>query len=250
MSHDRSSPPPAGPDPDFPWLGPETHFEFPDPAAGPDFAPLAQGGNLSPGMLLSAYRQGIFPWYSEGDPVLWWSPEPRFVIYPEKAHVSATMRKILRQQRYTITFDTCFQDVIRCCSQSPRPGQGGTWISDDFIIGYSALHRLGRAHSVEAWLDGQLVGGLYGVAVGAIFCGESMFSRADNASKAAFLTLSWQLRRLGVPLIDSQVRTALFESLGAEHIPRQRYLEELTAYRDKNLLDGSWTQLFQTPAEF
>jgi leucyl/phenylalanyl-tRNA--protein transferase len=232
---------PAGPDPDFPWLSGDQRIEFPDPAGAPDFAPLAHGGNLSPGMLLSAYHSGIFPWYAEDDPVLWWSPNPRFVIFPAKAHLSGSMRKVLRQGCFTITADTVFPQVIRHCSMAPRPGQDGTWIGEEFIRGYTELHALGHAHSVEAWQDGELVGGLYGVSVGSVFCGESMFSKATNASKAAFLTLARWLDAAGVPVIDSQVHTELFESLGAEHIPRDEYLAILAANRDRPLLHGSWT---------
>jgi leucyl/phenylalanyl-tRNA--protein transferase len=195
-------------------------------------------------MLLSAYETGIFPWYSEEDPVLWWSPDPRFVIFPERAHVSASMRKVLRQGRFRFSFDTCFSRVIGACSLAPRPGQNGTWISADIVSAYEELHRLGHAHSVEAWQEDELVGGLYGVSVGRIFCGESMFSTVSNASKASFLTLAVQLRNLGVPVIDSQVHTELFASLGAEHIPRDQYLDLLAANRYEALLHGSWTDRF------
>lgn len=229
---------------DFPWLGLDERFEFPDPRRAPGGAPLAQGGNLSPGMLLSAYAQGIFPWYSEGEPILWWSPDPRFVVFPDRVHVSSSMRKVLRQKRFSVSFDTRFEDVIRGCSQAPRPGQDGTWIVEDMVQAYCRLHRAGYAHSVEVWRDGELAGGLYGVGVGGVFCGESMFSRADNASKAGFLTLSRHLATAGVAVIDSQVHTDYLASLGAEHVPRARYLELLADNADRPLLDGSWTGRF------
>ncbi len=250
MSHGHQPPAVPGPDPDFPWLGPDQRLQFPDPREAADFAPLAQGGNLSPGMLLSAYNQGIFPWYSEEDPVLWWSPNPRFVIFPTEAHVSASMRKILRQQRFAISYDSHFESVIRACSLAPRPGQNGTWITEDIIDGYLELHQLGYAHSVEAWQDGQLVGGLYGVSVGSLFCGESMFSTTDNASKAAFLNIAWQFRQLGVPVIDSQVHTELFATLGARHISRNDYLDILYSAREIPLLHGSWQTRFAASPEF
>ena len=244
MSQKRTVVDRSGPDPDFPWMAAEQRMRFPDPATAPAFAPLAHGGNLSPGMLLSAYESGIFPWYSQEDPVLWWSPDPRFVIFPENVHISESMRKVLRQHRFHFTFDSFFIEVITSCSAAPRPGQDGTWITPDIVTAYAELHRLGYAHSVEAWLDGQLVGGLYGVSVGQIFCGESMFSRVSNASKACFLTLAVQLKQLGVPVIDSQVHTKLFESLGAGHISRESYLQLLQEHRTKPLLHGSWKNRF------
>lgn len=232
-------------DDSFPWLDFEDHFDFPDAHIGAADAPLAQGGNLSPGMLLSAYSQGIFPWFSEGEPILWWSPDPRFVIYTDKVHVSTSMRKILRQKRFRISFDTCFKRVMQQCAAAYRPGQGGTWITEEMIDGYTRLHERGFAHSVEVWQSEQLVGGLYGVSTGGIFCGESMFSQVSNSSKAGFLTLARHLQEAGVPLVDSQVHTNYLESLGAEHIARAEYLGILNSRSAITDLLGSWSDRFK-----
>ena len=201
---------------------------FPDPATAetdPDGL-LAVGGDLSPERLLNAYRQGVFPWYSEGQPLLWWSPDPRMVLFPPRLHLSRSLRKLLRQGRFHITFDQAFSSVVEACA-APRDGDGGTWITGEMKQAYIDLHRLGHAHSVEAWQEGELVGGLYGIQLGAIFFGESMFSRVSNASKVAFVHLVRTLERLGCPLIDCQVYTTHLESLGACPIPRARFLELL-----------------------
>jgi leucyl/phenylalanyl-tRNA---protein transferase len=229
----------------FPYLTEDMDFAFPDPLSADRQGIVCTGGNLSPGLLLSAYRRGIFPWFSEGDPILWWSPDPRFVLFPEELHLSSTMRKVLRHRlgnmgdgarvskndkrniHYELALDGDFDGVIRACSSSPRPGQDGTWITEGMIAAYIELRRLGYAHSVEARLDGQLVGGLYGVAIGNVFFGESMFSREDDASKAAFIPLVWRLREEGFTLIDSQVYTEHLAGLGAREIPRIEYLRLL-----------------------
>jgi leucyl/phenylalanyl-tRNA---protein transferase len=210
---------------DFPYLGPGDYFPFPDVDSSTPEGIVGTGGNLSPGMLLSAYSQGIFPWYSENEPILWWSPDPRFVLFPENLHVSESMRRVLRRGEFQVSLDTDFDAVIGNCAASPRPGQDGTWIVPEMVEAYRDLHRLGFAHSVEVRKDGRLVGGLYGIAIGSLFCGESMFSAADNASKAGFIPLVWRLRDEGFTLIDSQVRTEYLASLGAEDIPRSRYLD-------------------------
>lgn len=189
----------------------------------------ASGGNLSPGMLLSAYEQGYFPWYSAGDPLLWWSPDPRFVLFPEKLHVSSSMKKVLRRGDFEIRFDSAFPAVIRSCSEIERPGQDGTWIVDDMIGAYCALHALGWVHSAEAYRDGALVGGCYGMRLGNAFFGESMFARAPNASKAAFITLALTLFSDGVRFIDCQVPTGHLGSLGAEEVPRRSFIRALGA---------------------
>ncbi len=202
---------------------------FPDPnlaESEPDGL-LAVGGDLHPRRLIRAYRQGIFPWYNPGQPILWWSPDPRMVLFPERLHVSRSLRKVIRQGRFQISFDQDFAGVIRRCA-APRPGQSGTWITPEMERAYLRLHELGAAHSVEAWQNGELVGGLYGVAQGRVFFGESMFSFASNASKVAFATLVQCLETLGWALIDCQVHTAHLASLGAELIPRARFLEVLT----------------------
>jgi len=214
----------SGPDPDFPYLSEKERYSFPDPAEAEHDSIIAWGGNLSPGMLLSAYEQGLFPWYSEGDPVIWQSPDPRFVIYPETLHISASMKKALRQKKITITFDKDFSGVISACSKMQRPGQDGTWITADMIAAYTELHRLGWAHSSEAYLEGKLAGGCYGIRLGNAFFGESMFSLKPNASKAAFLTLARFLFDDGVRFIDCQQHTNHMESLGGVDISRKEFL--------------------------
>jgi leucyl/phenylalanyl-tRNA--protein transferase len=218
-----------GPDPDFPYLSADTYYSFPDPKTWYDDVIVA-GGNLSPGLLLSAYEQGIFPWYNPGDPVLWQSPDPRFVIFPEKLHVSASMRKIMNKDKFKVTFDKDFSGVIRGCAQTVRPFQDETWISEDVIEAYAELHRLGWAHSAEAWQDGELAGGCYGVLMGKAFFGESMFARKSNASKAAFLSLAEKLFNEGLAFIDCQVPTDHLESLGGEEMSREDFLKLLNSY--------------------
>jgi leucyl/phenylalanyl-tRNA--protein transferase len=212
-----------GPDPDFPYLSEYDRFSFPPPEKWDDWI-VAVGGNLSPGMLLSAYEQGIFPWYNPGDPILWQSPDPRLVIFPEKLHISASMGKILNRGEFEISFDRDFAGVIRGCSEADRPGQDGTWISADIIAAYTGLHRLGWAHSAEARQDGALAGGCYGVRLGGAFFGESMFAKKSNASKAAFLTLAKRLFSDGVRFIDCQVHTSHLASLGGEELSRPDFL--------------------------
>jgi leucyl/phenylalanyl-tRNA--protein transferase len=175
-------------------------------------------------MLLSAYRQGIFPWFNENDPVIWQSPDPRFVIFPQNLHTSASMRKILKQKRFEITFDRDFPAVISACAAVSRAGQDGTWITGDMEAAYTELHRLGRAHSAEAWQDGALAGGCYGVQLGAAFFGESMFSVRPNASKAAFLTMARFLFDGGTAFIDCQVRSGHLASLGGTEISRADFV--------------------------
>jgi leucyl/phenylalanyl-tRNA--protein transferase len=219
-----------GPDPDFPYLNETTYFPFLDPKKWNDNI-VAVGGNLSPGILLSAYEQGIFPWYNPGDPVLWQSPDPRCVIFPDRLHISSSMRKIFSQCTFDITFNEDFEGVIRGCAEVYRPRQGGTWISNDIIEAYTKLHHLGWAHSAEAWQDGKLAGGCYGIMMGKAFFGESMFSRKSNASKAAFLNLAETLFRKGVAFIDCQVPTKHLTSLGGEELSRKNFLELLKVYR-------------------
>jgi leucyl/phenylalanyl-tRNA--protein transferase len=175
-------------------------------------------------MLLSAYEQGIFPWYNPEDPVIWQSPDPRFVVFPEKLHISASMGKIFRQGTFIISFNRDFPAVIRGCAAIDRPGQGGTWISGDIISAYTELHRLGWVHSAESWQDGELAGGCYGIRLGNVFCGESMFARRSNASKAAFLRLAQYLFDDGVRFIDCQVPTEHLRSLGGQELGRREFL--------------------------
>jgi leucyl/phenylalanyl-tRNA--protein transferase len=182
-------------------------------------------------MLLSAYRRGLFPWFSREGAPFWFCPDPRFVLIPGELHVGATLAKVLKKKPYEVTFDTAFDEVMLRCSQVPRPGQDGTWIGDDFRAGYGELHRLGFAHSAEAWTgtggDRRLVGGLYGIRLGRVFFGESMFSLADNASKVAFVTAVGYLVSQGVELVDCQAPTAYLASFGAREVPRDWFLARL-----------------------
>jgi leucyl/phenylalanyl-tRNA--protein transferase len=239
-----------GPDPDFPYLGENDRYGFPDPASCDDDI-IAVGGNLSPGMLLSAYEQGVFPWYNPEDPIIWQSPDPRFVIFPEKLHISESMQKILNRRIFSISFDKDFSGVISGCAGAERSGQNGTWISADIIEAYTELHRLGWAHSAEAWLDGELAGGCYGIRLGRAFFGESMFSRKPNASKAAFLTLANSLFEDGVAFIDCQVPTNHLRSLGGEELGRNEFLALLrenladrTRVLERDMRDrrGTWAK--------
>lgn len=188
---------------------------------------LALGGDLSPQRLLNAYRRGIFPWFSRGQPILWWSPDPRMVLFPDRLRVSRSLRKTLRRGRFQVSMDQDFDRVIRACSQ-PREADGGTWLVPSMVRAYERLHRLGRAHSVETWLNGELVGGLYGVNIGRVFFGESMFSRVSDASKVALVFLAERARQWGFSVIDCQVYTEHLASLGAEEIDRMA-LEDILA---------------------
>lgn len=205
----------------------------------PDFPPvqsalrqpnglLAAGGQLSIDRLEAAYRRGIFPWYEEGQPVLWWSPDPRTLLYPHRLHVSRSLCRRLRRNTYRVTLDCAFDAVMRECA-APRAGQRGTWITDDMVSAYSALHRLGRAHSVEVWNDDALVGGLYGVSLGRAFFGESMFSRRDDGSKIALVWLVRQLHQWGFRFLDCQVGSSHLYTLGAADVCRERFIAELHA---------------------
>lgn len=200
---------------------------------------LAVGGDLSLERLIDAYTQGIFPWYSAGDPVLWWSPDPRMVLIPGQLKVSRSLGKTLRKGHYRICTDTAFREVMLACA-APRPNQDGTWISAEVVEGYCRLHQAGLAHSVETWMDGELVGGLYGVALGRMFYGESMFSRRTDASKLAFVHLVKQLQRWNFGLIDCQMKTAHLASLGAHEIPRSDFAALLGELVTQPGLPGKW----------
>jgi leucyl/phenylalanyl-tRNA---protein transferase len=202
---------------------------FPPPERADRSGLLAVGGDLRPERLLAGYRRGIFPWYSEGQPILWHSPDPRFVLLPERLHVSRSLAKTLRRGSYRLSSDTAFARVVEACARVPRPGQDGTWITEAMQEAYRTLHRLGHAHSVEAWQGEQLVGGFYGVAVGRIFFGESMFAVAPDASKVAFATAARALFDTGCMLIDCQVETDHLARFGAADLPRRRFLQLLTA---------------------
>ncbi len=197
---------------------------FPDPALAEPDGLLAVGGDLSMERLLLAYRQGIFPWYSDDTPILWYSPHERFVLYPSQLKVSKSMRQVLRSAKFKVTIDEFFPQVIEACSAVPREGQDGTWITDDMKEAYIELNRTGHAHSYEVWQNDELVGGLYGVDTGRVFCGESMFSKVSNASKTALIYLCLHG---GFELIDCQVHTEHLESMGATFISREEYLHIL-----------------------
>ncbi len=200
-------------------------LSFPDPRTATEEGIVAYGGDLSPSRLMLAYRMGIFPWYSLGDPILWWSPDPRLILETDDFKLRRSLRKKL--SRFEIRFDTAFSEVIRECARTPRRGQKGSWIVPEMIEAYEELHALGYAHSVEAYRDGVLVGGLYGVCVGRVFCGESMFAKVSDASKAALAALVERLREGGFDFIDCQVPTEHLKSLGAIEISRETFLNRL-----------------------
>lgn len=205
---------------------PDLPFPDPNEAEEEPNGLLAVGGDLTARRLLEAYRNGIFPWFSEGQPILWWSPDPRMVLFPDELQVSRSLRKTLRRGRFELSFDRAFEDVIRACA-GPRRDDDSTWLLPEMIAAYSELHRLGLAHSVETWQDGELVGGLYGVSLGNAFFGESMFHRVRDASKAALVYLAERCRQAGFAFIDCQVYTEHLHSLGARDIPRRQFLARL-----------------------
>ncbi len=218
-----------------------TDFRFPPVDLASPEGLLAMGGDLRAERLLEAYRHGIFPWYNEGQPILWWSPDPRTVLFPAKLHISRSLRKTLRQGDFTVTFDSRFRDVMQACAV-PRPQYptGGTWITPEMLDAYARLHELGYAHSVESWHGGQLVGGLYGVALGGVFFGESMFARVTDASKVAFATLVRQLQAWNFRIIDCQLPSKHLTSLGAEEIRRRDFLDHLALALPLPERHGNW----------
>ena len=208
------------------WLGEEPLF--PPPECAHPSGLLAVGGRLEPEWLLTAYRSGIFPWpSSEVEPMLWFSPDPRCVLLPGQVHVSRRLARVLRQGRFEVRVDTAFEAVMRACGEAPRPEQDGTWISEAMVAAYLRLHELGHAHSVESWRAGRLVGGIYGVALGGAFFGESMFHRESDASKVALVALAGRLAAWGYALLDCQVETEHLARMGARSIPRAAFLAEL-----------------------
>jgi leucyl/phenylalanyl-tRNA--protein transferase len=223
----------------IPWLGARDPFPPVEYALRDPNGLLAAGADLSPLRLLDAYRQGIFPWYSDGDPVLWWSPDPRMVLFLDELRVTRSLRRVIRAQRFTITMDTAFHQVMLGCA-APRADQEGTWITPDILEAYAALSELGYAHSVEAWAGDELAGGLYGVAIGRMFFGESMFARQTDASKVAFAHLVLQLRHWGFEMIDCQMSTAHLASLGAREEPRARFNERLSRLVRLEPIPGPW----------
>ena len=223
------------------WLDPADRTAFPDVSEAltePDGL-LAIGGDLSSERLLAAYRRGIFPWYSAGQPILWWSPNPRAVLYLDALHVSRSLARALKRADYTVTFDTAFNEVVQACA-TPRKDGLGTWITNEMASAYARLHRQGHAHSIEVWRDQQLMGGLYGVSLGRIFFGESMFSRQTNGSKIAFVWLVQQLRRWRYALLDCQVYSPHLGTLGARLILREKFIQYLDIYCDQPGHPGPW----------
>ncbi len=212
-------------------------LEFPSPELAESDGMLAIGGDLSVERLLLAYEKGIFPWYSQGLPICWWSPDPRFVLYPEKLRISKSMMQVMKNGHFSITFDKDFHSVIQSCKTVPRPGQDDTWITEEMLEAYCLLHEKGYAHSVEAWKGEELVGGLYGVSLGKCFFGESMFSDEKNASKAALISL---VNTGKFELIDCQVYTAHLETMGAEEIRRKQFLIEVERLLKHESMTGNW----------
>jgi leucyl/phenylalanyl-tRNA--protein transferase len=204
---------------------------------------LAVGGDLREERLLLAYRSGIFPWYSEGEPLLWWSPDPRMVLFPDEFHCAQSLKRVLKRGTYTVTLDQAFPRVIRACGETPRPGQDGTWITSEMEAAYVGLHRRGHAHSIECWRDGDLAGGLYGVAIGGCFFGESMFSHQDNASKVAAHALTTAAKAWGILFIDCQVANPHLLSLGAREISRKAFCQLLRSGLNTPLSPEAWKSL-------
>ena len=211
---------------------------FPPPERGPRRGPIAVGGDLRPERLLLAYSMGIFPW--QGEPLHWHSPDPRMVLLADELRVSRSLRRTIRRRPFRLTLDTAFAEVMTACATAPRPGQDGTWITPGMIDSYTELHRRGVAHSVEAWRGDALVGGLYGLSLGAAFFGESMFAREKDASKVAFVTLVERLRAWGIPLVDCQVHTEHLARFGAREWPRRDFLAALRAALDRPTRPGPW----------
>lgn len=221
-------------------LGPGT--AFPDPRLAGPGGLLAVGGDLRPERLVAAYRQGIFPWYNEGEPILWWSPDPRFILEPDGLYVSRRLARLLKSGRFSATWDTCFPRVISRCAAVHRRLHGDTWLTDEMISAYCRLAGLGLCHSVEIWEAGELAGGLYGVSLGSAFFAESMFHERPNASKAALFHLCRFLRDAGFTLLDCQVHTPHMESMGAYEISRSKFLALLSRSQEGPTLKGSWTR--------
>ena len=213
---------------------------FPPPEYADPHGLLAVGGDLRPERLVLAYASGIFPWYSDDMPILWYSPDPRMVLEAEELHVSRSLAKTIRKRPYEITLDRAFERVINRCAEVPRPEQDGTWITWDMCEAYVRLHELGLAHSAEAWADGELVGGLYGVCLGRVFCGESMFAIAPDASKVAFVHLIRQLSRWKIDLVDCQIHTEHLERFGAKLWPRPVFLDALREAVGHPTRQGRW----------
>jgi leucyl/phenylalanyl-tRNA--protein transferase len=214
---------------------------FPSPDLAEEDGILAVGGDLSEKRLLLAYSMGIFPWYSDDSPILWWSPDPRLVLLPGRLKVSRSLKQVMKKGTFQITFDTAFDEVIRKCSTVDRGKEKGTWITDEMIEAYIRLHCSGYAHSVEAWHDGKLTGGLYGISLGTAFFGESMFAKKSNASKVAFVSLVQHLKKWKFSIIDCQVTTSHLISLGAQEIPRRDFMKILQKALKRPTRKGQWS---------
>lgn len=211
---------------------------FPEVESATPEGLLAYGGDLSPSRLLLAYRKGIFPWYNAGDPILWWSPDPRLVLFLDEFKLRKSLKKRLKS--FEIRYDTAFEEVMKACGEIPREGQKGSWIIPEVIEAYSVLHDMGYAHSIEAWQEGKLVGGLYGVVIGKMFFGESMFARVSDASKAAFATLIERLKAEGFTMIDCQIPSPHLKSLGAREISRTEFMQRLQGAVDEEYTPRHW----------
>ncbi len=233
---------------DFPYLEIDQFFKFPDPEDSEDDV-VAVGGNLSPGMLFSAYYQGLFPWYDE-KPILWWSLNPRLLIYPQNLVVSKSMKKLFKSNKFRVTVDTDFKNVVRQCQEIKRSHEDGTWITDEILDAYYKLHLEGMAHSVEVWADDRLVGGLYGVSIGSFFAGESMFAKESNASKYGFITLVKYLEEKSFKFIDCQQETAHLTSLGGKAVDRDQFYRDLNESLKEETYLGDWSVIFSDFKDF
>jgi leucyl/phenylalanyl-tRNA--protein transferase len=223
----------------------DERLAFPPLESAPRAGPLAVGGDLHPDRLVLAYSLGIFPWYGPGEPIQWYSPDPRMVLLSDELRVSRSLQRTLRKAPFRLTLDTAFQRVVDACAATPRPGQAGTWITDEMKDAYLELHRRGLAHSAEAWSDDDLAGGLYGVSLGAAFFGESMFANVPEASKVAFVAFTEQLRRWGIRLVDCQVYTEHLARFGATEWPRGEFLAALRSALEHPTRVGPWS--FEPP---
>lgn len=223
----------------IPWLGADDPFPPCSTALRQPNGLLAAGADLSPERLIEAYSHGIFPWFNDDEPILWWSPSPRMVLFPNELKLSRSLKKTIRNREYEVRLDHSFTQVMQGCAQA-RKGQSGTWITPVMIDAYTQLHRKGIAHSAETWVDGELVGGLYGIALGRMFYGESMFTTVTDASKIAFVHLVWQLKRWGFEMIDCQMKTSHLSSFGAREIPRADFLRRMTKYTQNSPITMPW----------
>lgn len=220
------------------WLTEE--ITFPHPKYASPEGLLAIGGDLSPQRILFAYEHGIFPWYNDGEPILWWTPDPRFVLLPSEIKISKSMRQVLKKGTFRLTFDHAFEEVIHQCSIIPRAGQQGTWLTQEMKGAYHLLHEMGFAHSIETWYQDELVGGLYGLSLGKCFYGESMFAKKSNASKTALIHLAQKMDELGMNMIDCQAKTKHLKTMGAKFIAREKFMAYLEQNKQEKTFQGNW----------